>query len=248
MSREPPKKVSPLWHYMSVHSPAPPPARAKTAHKPREITQDDLQPLRQDLQWRPGAILELYGPAADGGQHLPRLLAAAAILQGPHRIREATERLNTLLAQGQPRLERLLSDDTLAPRKKVLAELLQKAKAARAELSQTRARAANDATPDMIKPGGLRVLDLAILTDNLQTSIELFEVVQRRNVAGIDYAFAFAAQIPQLKVAETWLERSFGSARMKGIVLFAPPGYGRLVLAYEDGRLAYDPGARREEA
>lgn len=243
------RRKSQLWHYMRTvaHSPPPPRPRGEEQLPPREVTEADLDPLRDDIEWRPTQILDQFGPARDDREYLGRLIVSCAVLQGTHRMLELTERLLTMMTNAEPRARRMLNEESLEPRHKVLEKVKKRIGEARLELAQTRARAANDLDDEPLKPDGLRYLDLHILTSHVRTAVLCHEVTTRRNLTGIDYGLAVAASVPDLRYAEDWLERALGSADMHGVLLYWPPEYGRVVVVYDDGRLAYDPGAPIDE-
>ena len=239
------KKTSPLWHYMRSMAHNPPPPRPVGADElpPREVTERDLWPLRDGLDWRPTAILEGFGPARDESEHLGKLLVACAVIQGPHRLFEMTERLRHMMAAFATRTQLMRNDDALAARRGALDMLVKRLNSGIRELVQTRARAANDMDGEPANPDGLRMVDLFVLSSQITTSVEAQEVVRRRNVAGIDFGIAMARRSPDMAYTEDWLDRLMGNHRLNGILLYWPPAYGRVVVVYEDGRLAYDPGA-----
>lgn len=246
---DPPKKVSPLWHYMRSMAPAPPPARpvGEDELPPREILEEDLEPLRRDLEWRPTMILEWFGSCQDDAEYLGRLLVGCGVIMGPHRLFELTERLRSMLIALLPRVRLMRNDDMFAARKTALDTLVKQLTSGSQELVQTRARAANDMESLPTKPDGLRMVDLLILVSNVHVALQAQEIAQRRNVTGVDFGLAVARQAPDLSRAETWLDKLMGNAALNGILLYWPPSYGRVVIVYEDGRLAYDPGAPVED-
>ena len=239
-----PRRLSPLWHHMRTMALAPPPMRPKGEEylPPREITDEDLEPLRTELDWRPTVVLKKFGPVRTEEEYLPRLIVACAVLQGVHRIQDLTERLISLNGVNLPRIQQMIGNDALASRKGELKDLRRRVNSARDELVATRARSANDLDTELLHPDGLRQLDLLILTEQAATTILAYEVVRRRNVAGIDYGLAVARRMPPQEYAEEWCERALGTAKMRGLLLFTPREYGRVIVVYEDGRLAYDPG------
>ncbi len=228
---------------------APPPRRDRGQDflPPREITDADLMPLRRDYEWRPTIILNAYGPAAKDAEHLPRLLVAAAVVQGVHRVQELTDRLIALNTVNQPRIQQMVAEDALSSRRPQLKDLRRRLNTARQELVSTRARAANDADTEVLNPDGLRLLDLAILTEQAETTVLGHEVARRRNAAGVDFGLGVAGRRPPQDYAEEWFERIYGAAKNQSLLLFTPREYGRVVLVYGDGRLAYDPGAPLSE-
>lgn len=239
------RRVSPLWHYMQsmALTPPPPQARGEDHLPPREITEADLRPLREGFDWRPTVVLRAYGPSRTDPEYLPRLLVACAILQGVHKLQELTERLIALNNVNLPRVNQMVANDALLPRRGELKALRTRLNTARMELVATRARAANDADADILNPDGLRYVDLAILTEQTETCVLGQEVASRRNVAGIDFGTRVAGQQPHQEYAEEWCDRVLGGANMHGLLLFTPREYARVVVVYADGRLAYDPGA-----
>jgi hypothetical protein len=224
-----------------AHAPPPRPTKQQMAYPPRDITDADLQPLRIDAQWRPVRVLEWFGPARHDHEYLARVIVASAVLQGVHRILELAERLLHLINVQFPRVAQMLRDDSLEQKKPQLEELRGRLELARYELPQTRARAANDIDGEPLNPDGLRVMDLEVLKVHTQMCIIGHELTSRRNVTGIDYGLAVAINVPSQHYAEAWLDRALGSSEMNGILLFTPPEYGRPILVYDDGRLAYDP-------
>lgn len=242
---DPPKKVSPLWHYMRSMAPTPPPPRPAGVDElpPREILESDLEPLRRDFDWRPSMILEWFGSCQDDAEYLGRLLVGCGVIMGPHRLFELTERLRSMLLNLLPRVRQMRDDDAFVGRKKQLDMLVKQLNSGAKELVQTRARAANDMDGEAANPDGLRMVDLLILVSNVHVAVQAFEAGQRRNVTGLDFGFAVARQVPDISRSQRWLDRLMGNAALNGILLYWPPAYGRVVIVYEDGRLAYDPGA-----
>ena len=90
-------------------------------------------------------------------------------------------------------------------------------------------------------------MDLDILRDHVRTLVTAQELCGRRNVAGIDFGLRCVERGPSLPEAEKWLQRFTGVSHVEGAMLFWPKEYGRVVIVYEDGRLAYDPGAAFED-
>lgn len=248
--KRPPQKRSPLWALRPTMAHAPPPARSRGVEglPPREFTEEDMEPLRDDEEWRPVQVLKRFPPVQDDSEYLPKLLVACAVLQGVHRILELTERLKGIAKVAEPRLRQMINDDALVSQKKEIKQLRSWVELAKKELVQTRARANNDLNPDPLKPDGLRMLDLDLLSGHTRTMIRAHEVTSRRNVTGIRVGLAFANRIPDLRYAEDWLERALGTTELNGILLFWPEEYGRVIVVYEDGRLAYDPLASDEES
>ena len=229
------------------HHPPPPRPRGEEGILPRKIRREDLEPLRQGGDWRPTRVLEAFGPALRPREQLAHLIVGCALLQGVHRVLELTERLIALVGAQGPRVKQMAQDVGLQPRRPVLGELAKQLASARLELVQTRARAANDVDAEPLTPDGLRLLDLHILASQTGAVIRAHEVVRRRNLTGVDYGLAVASRPPDLAYAETWIERLLGSRQMGAILLFVPPRYGRVLVVYQDGRLAYDPGAAAPE-
>ena len=141
----------------------------------------------------------------------------------------------------------MASDETLSARKTQLRELRRRLNTARAELVATRARAANDLDSEQLNPDGLRQLDLVILVQQTETSVLAHEIARRRNIAGVDFGLGMTGRVPPQDYAEEWLERVFGRAKMGNLLLFTPREYNRVVIVYQDGRLAYDPAAKQAE-
>ena len=237
------KKKGPLWTYMPTlaHAPPPRPSAEQMQFQPREITEADIQPLRVDSAWRPVQVLKWFGPARADHEYLARMLVACAVLQGVHRILELSERLLVLISIQYPRVLQMLRDEALESKKPQLLELKGRLELARHELTQTRARAANDIDGEPQNPDGLRVMDLEILKAHSQMIVIGHELTTRRNVAGIEFGLSVALNVPNQRYVEDWLDRALGSSELHGILLFTPEEYGRPIIVYDDGRLAYDP-------
>ena len=249
-SDDPPKPPpTPLWQYMRSMAHVPPPPRPTGIDElpPRPVTEADLWPLRRELEWRPTRILDDFGPARTEREYLGKLLVACAVIQGPHRLAEMTDRLRSMQANFLPRLRHMRDDEALAPRAGELDELVKRLNSGLKEMVQTRARAANDMEGEPANPDGLRLVDLFIIANQVNNAVAAQEVVQRRNIAGIDFGLGVGLRAPDMRYAEDWLDRTMGNAQLNGILLFWPPAWGRVVVVYEDGRLAYDPGADPEE-
>lgn len=249
VSTDGPPKATPLWQFMRTmqHSPRAVAPQSEDELPPREITEDDLEPLRTEGHWRPSGILERFGPVEAEGEDLARLLIACAVIQGPHRLQEMTVRLRTIMCAYLPRMKQMRANDDLQARRSELSDVYKKLNSGSQELIQTRARAANDMDGAFTHSDGLRIVDLLILVSQVQVTVQAHELVQRRNIAGLDFGLAVAAQAPDMRTAEEWLDRLMGNAELNGILLFWPPEYGRVVVVYEDGRLAYDPAAEEME-
>lgn len=230
-----------------AHVPPPPRPTATDELPPRPVTEEDLYPLRVDLEWRPTQILEAFGPARGDREYLGKLLVACGVIQGPHRLAEMADRLRSMQAAFLPRLRRMRDDEAFVQRQGELDELVKRVNTGLKEMVQTRARAANDMEGEPANPDGLRLVDLYILANQVDNAVAAHEVVQRRNVVGIDFGLAVGLRAPDMRYAEDWLDRTMGNAPLNGILLYWPPSYGRVVVVYEDGRLAYDPGAEPEE-
>jgi hypothetical protein len=237
------KKQSPLWTYMPTlaHAPPPRPSKQQLQFKPRDISEQDIQPLRVGTAWRPVQVLKWFGPARADHEYLARLVVACAVLQGVHRILELAERLLGLITIQYPRVLQMLRDDALESKKPQLLELKGRLELARYELTQTRARASNDLDGEPQNPDGLRVMDLDILKSHCQMVVIGHELTTRRNVTGIEYGLSVAINVPNQRYVEDWLDRGLGGSDLNGILLFTPPDYGRPIVVYDDGRLAYDP-------
>jgi hypothetical protein len=236
----------PLWRFVPHVAHVPQvrynnPAPGGERPLPRDVTPEDLLPLRSEGEWRPIDILRRFGPAKLEKEYTSRLLVACAVICGVYRIRDLTERQVAMLTIAMPRIARMLDDKTVERRHAALKEIYDRANAARQDLPATRARASNEL--DDAHPDGLRSIDLEMLVAHMQTVIEATEVATKRNLTGIDFALHAARSIPDQRYVEEWLDRALGTADLPGILLFTPAEYGRVVVVYEDGRLAYDPGA-----
>lgn len=242
-------KRGPLWKYVPKNTNFSPriqrwpqldAAKAPKREKPREVTEADLEPLRVGEEWLPWVIVKRLGSVEHGKESLPKLLVACGIFQGPMRIRDLTDNLTTEIKIALPKLKLMLSDQTLARRKPMLQELIVKMQLARTDLVSTKARASNDMEEHGVD--GLVALDVDMLVAHIQSVVLGAEIAAQRNITGVDFAVRTAYLPPTLADAEGWVERAFGTTSLPGFLLFVPPGYGRVVLVHDDGRLAYDPG------
>jgi hypothetical protein len=243
MSDEEKKAPGPLWKYMPLETAHVPPVKrtsmpADPRVLPREPSPDEIEPLRIEGEWRPLIILRRFGPAKADNEYLPRLLVACGVLQGAHRLREIADRLLSMIAIAVPRVQRLAEDKAVERRKPQLEDVLARLQVARQDLPATRARAANEA--DHAHPDGLRGIDLEMLVIHAGAVIVGSEIATKRNATGIDFAIHLGSTSPEQRYAEDWVDRALG-APLSGILLFTPPEYGRVVVVYGDGRLAYDP-------
>ncbi|MCK6550463.1 hypothetical protein L6R52_31795 [Myxococcota bacterium] len=215
------------------------------ARGPREPGPNDLRPLRIDGEWRPSVILKRFGPMKRETEYLPRLVVACAVLGGVHRIREACERLVAAAMIAVPRVKRMVDEPSLERRQGTLKEILEKMLAARQDLPATKARATNDL--DAWHPDGLREIDLEMLVHHTSAVVIGSEVATKRNLTGLDFAIHTATSAPEQRYVQDWLDRILGTASISGILLLTPRDYGRVVVVYDDGRLAYDPAAPADE-
>jgi hypothetical protein len=233
-----------LYEYIgrTVHDPIiRKPTATVSGVEPRQISDFDLEPLRFDEDWNPQEILTYFGVATHPEEYLPRLLVAAAVALGPHWIRSLAEALIHLLAGATPRLKRMTEDPAIVDRVERLAEIMARSAALFEELHQTKARAQNDEEMGQLSANRLCYVDLRILVEAVEVAVALHELSTRRNVTGIDFALKVAAHRPSVMYAEEWSERVLGAQKLPRVLFFWPQEWGRLVLVYRDGRLAYDP-------
>jgi hypothetical protein len=199
-----------------------------------------MQPLRFNGRWEPRRILEYFGTSRDESENLARVITAACVIEGIGRIAELATRIDYYAATALPRLEQMLRDKTFEPRQAVLAELCRQLFAAKREMPATRARAKNDVEAGRVD--GLRHFDLQMLLHYTRMTVGSNEIKLQRNIVGFERALQVARMSPPLDYAELWLDRLTPSSPLQGIQLFAPRELGRVVVVYDDGRLAYDPG------
>lgn len=244
MSDEGPR--GPLWKFVPMVAHVPRVRRSEAPSVdprvlPREPTEDELSPLREDGEWRPQVILKRFGGAKKEGEQLSRLVIACAVFQGAFKVRELCERLLAQINIAQPRIQRLVDDDAIIRRRDMLKDLQRRLLEAREDLPATRARATNDLDRH---PDGLRQIDLEMLVTHMGAVVLAAECATKRNLTGIDYAAYISKTPPDQRYVEDWLERALGTITLSGILLFTPPEYGRVVVVHGDGRLAYDPAAQ----
>jgi hypothetical protein len=245
------KPKGPLWKFVKhvQHAPMirPPAAAASDAPEERlmrDLTEEDLLPLRIDGEWPPAVILKRFGSIKAEKEHLPRLLIACAIVQGPRRVRDMTERLLNMIAVATPRILRMIDDKSLERRHDVLKRLMTRLQIAKEDLIATKSRAHNDSLGSV---DGMRGIDLEMLVATMLDVIMGSELASKRNLTGIDYALYLTSTQPDQPFVQAWIERAFGVQRLPGIIPFTPPDYGRTLIVYDDGRLAYDPAAPTED-
>ena len=244
MARE--RKTSPLWQYVPARAYVPPtgprPTDVGFTRPQREVGEQDLRPLRVDDDWGVARILEILPPAKDGSEHLAWLLVAAAVTQGPGRVLELAEKTYALLNKALPRLEMMTTQANIARHAPLLKQLASGARLGIEELTEVRSRGVNDADPFVSKPFGLRLLDLSVTALHVRTAVGVEEVSRRAHPAGVAWGRAILENPPTEEIGNTWVRRLLGSSPLRGVQLFFPQEYGRLVLVFSDGRLAYDPG------
>lgn len=214
------------------------PEGSKTLEVAERDGSDPRTSLRVDGEWPAAQIVRRFGPAASDDEYLGRLLVACAALQGAGRVRELVERLQSLKTMAEPRVARLAKDAAIAPQARALEALLKSLAEASKSLPVLRARALNDVSD---RPDGLRIIDLRALVPHAGAVALAFELSNKQNLAGVEYARAIVSRLPAQSFAEAWLGRALGSATMPGFLLFTPHEYGRVVVVHADGRLAYDP-------
>ncbi len=198
----------------------------------------DFAPLVVDGNWGPKGILERFGPSIADQDQLPRLLAAIAVLLGPVRIVELVTRLEHGFAALRPSIRAILHVEALAKRHDLVKQMLERIGVAEAELKEVRGRAQNDLAG---RPMGLRGTELAYLVMGLRSFILATEVSKRRTPIGFEDGLVLATTPPVLAYVEEWAQRLFGSLYFEGFQLYWPKEYGRTILVYDDGQLAYDP-------
>ncbi|MEL6184106.1 MAG: hypothetical protein AAFU79_05725 [Myxococcota bacterium] len=238
------RKPSPLWKLMPARAYVPPtgprPAEVGFVRPSRDVGEPELRPLRVDDDWRVVRILDLL-PAAETPQDaLPLLLVAASVTQGPGRVYELADKARGTHLRSLGRVEGLLAEPAAHRHGDFLARLVEGGRLALTELGEVRTRADNDRDPDVSRPYGLRLLDLLVLVDHVGSAIGAHEVARRAHPAGVSFARALVEAAPEPDFAETWVERLMGSP-LRGVRLFWPREYDRLLLVFDDGRLAYDP-------
>lgn len=204
----------------------------------------DRAPLAHEGEWGPQAILARFGPSLTDQDQLPRLIAAIAVLLGPGRIAELAVRLTHGFAALRAPLKSLLAVEALAKRHELVQQMQERIKAAELELEEVRKRAQNDLVG---RPGGLRGTELAYLVMALRSFVLATEVAKRRTPLGFEDALVLAVTPPVLAYAEEWAMRLFGTLHFDGFQLFWPKEYARVILVYDDGRLAYDPKPEDED-
>lgn len=232
---------------MPAHGYVPPTGSKPTdvgfARPRREVGEQHLRPLRVDDDWRVVRILDKLPAAEQPSEMLGLLLVAAAVTQGPVRLLELTDKASSLVRQALPRLERLAEDPSLAPHRRALSELVGGGRLALEELPEIRTRTVNEIEVDVRRPYGLRLLDLEVLASHVRSAVGGHELTRRPGAAGVGFGRRLFENAPDLELGETWKARLLGSAPLRGAQLYWPESYRRLLLVFDDGRLAYDPGA-----
>jgi len=250
-------KPSPLWKFVSgapyVPGPRPPAYREKQLaqeqapqYKYEEAPEEgDLEPLRVHGDWAPMSILERLGPAPTDEEALSYLIVACGVLEGARRLAELCGKVEYLSIASGPKLDVMLKDKTLEPQHPRIQEFLDAVTRSRREIPGTKARASNDAHGH--RPDGLRVYDLRNLVHFIHAVIGATEVSGRRNLLAIDFALQYIDRLPNMHFVETWLDRILPSASLQSVQLIEPEELHRVVVVFNDGRLAYDPRAEIEE-
>lgn len=236
------RRISPLYARLPAKLAVTPqrPSQRK-GPPPREVEEADLELLKVDGEWSPRGAIEALGPARTEGEHLPCLMLAAAVLQGPAKVVEMAERMINMIKKARPKLVQLIRDPACQARRGTLVQVYADTEVAQGELAQTRARAANDADPYVLKADGMRRFDLRVLVDAGRATILAEELVSRRNARGIDFALGVTQRPPDLHLCTHWLPKLLGVKEMRDHLFFWPPEWNRVVLVARDGTLVYDP-------
>ena len=241
------KKPSPLWKYMParayVPQTGPKPTDTGFKRPKRNVVDADIEPLRVNHEWSMGHILDKLPPAEHPSESLSLLLVAAAVTQGPGKIYDLADNAHGFLRPLVSRVDALVDDAGLARHRAFLSELAERSRLALEELPEIRTRAANEMDVDVSRPYGLRLLDLTVLSLHLRTVVNAHEATRRPNPAGVHFARCLTAAAPDPEFGDVWLERLFRVTGLRGVQFFWPKEYDRLLLVFDDGRLAYDPGA-----
>jgi hypothetical protein len=240
MSEE--RRISPLYARVPTRLAASPQRPGSpSGPPPREVAEIDLELLRAGGQWSPKSVLDILGAARSAGEHLPCLLVATAILQGPAKVEEMAGRIIAVISRARPRLVQLVRDPACQARRGTLVQVYADTEVAKRESSQTKARAANDADPYVVKADGLRRFDLRVLVDACRAAILADELSHRRNARGIDFALGVTQRPPDLHFCNHWLPKMSGVKELKDHLFFWPPDWNRVVLVDREGTLVYDP-------
>lgn len=218
--------------------------RGQSPYPPQGL-EADLELLRaQGGDWEPQEILRRFGVAQADQDHLPRLLTAAAVILGAGKMSQLALRMEQTLLRVAPPLRVMRQDASVAHRHDVVQAVLDRIPEALREIRTVRNRADNDVAG---LPGGLRGADLAYLTMGIRTLILSSELATRRSPVGIEHALGLVMARPSLAYSEEWVERLFESSVLEGIQLFWAEELGRVILVFDDGRLAYDPAPELSE-
>jgi len=192
---------------------------------------DDRRILRELGEWRPQAIMRRLGPAPSEGHHFPYLMVALVVCHGPERVSELVRRLEAEGRKVAPRLAALGADDpAFAAAAEEIAEQLK-------QIGGIRSRAANEAKGGL--PVGMNGGDLKFLTALIRVVITGLELTKRPTPAGITRTRRLMDTKPAYLDALGWVGRLTPLGR--GAVAQLTPDSGRVVVAFVDGRLAYDP-------
>lgn len=241
------RKPSPLWQFVPARAYVPPtgpkPTDTGFVRPRRDVGEQELRPLRIDDDWRVLRILDLLPPAGDPSEALSWLLVAAAVTQGPGRVLELADKAGGLLRRAVPKLEHMVEDPAFGPHAALVRALASEGRLALEELPEVKTRASNERDVAVSRPYGLRLLDLLVLGGHVRTTVGAHELTRRPNPAGVGFGRRLFESSPDPELGETWLGRLLGSGPLRGVRLFWPRDYERLLLVFDDGRLAYDPGA-----
>lgn len=200
----------------------------------------DERPLRVGGEWAPAEVLERLGPAESTREQLPKLLVAYAILQGSPRVYELIQRLETFGVPARARLGVMAKNAAFKSRQDELGAIHAELETGKRSFPVLKAKAQNDMRA---VPNGLRTHDLGPLVRLTGAVVAATELLNKGNVAGIDIALGYAWGRPEFEFTCSWVDRLMPKASSDSVTVFEPDELGRVILVYQDGRLAYDPQA-----
>ncbi len=212
--------------------------------RPTQPEEQDERPLRVQGEWAPEDILERLGAAQSRREQLPKLLVAYAILQGSPRVYELIQRLETFGVPARTRLGMMEKNAAFRSRQAELSAIYAELEAGRRSFAVLKAKAQNDVRA---APNGLRTYDLPHLVRLTGAVVAATELTNKGNIAGIDIALGYAWGRPEFEFTCMWVDKLMPKSSSASVTVFEPEELSRVVLVYQDGRLAYDPGTGEDE-
>jgi hypothetical protein len=211
----------------------------------RDVNDPAGWPLKEAGDWVPQRVLARLGPANAPSEHLSYLLVALSVTSGPPRMKLLAERLELEGRRMKPRMDQVVQMPALSGVSPLLREIQTQLATTLKALPAVKARATND---QQGKPNGLRGEDLERLVSSVGPIVLSVEIGTRPSQAGVARVVALSQKEPPIDWVASWAYRLMPGTPQTGAQLYRSDELGgRVVIVYEDGRLAYDPAGSEDE-